>query len=85
MPEQIVVKIKEMHKNQIFIINDGENSLINFIADVRESPVAVEAAMPQIEQYLFNKKTKQAADAEIVRLRSLAKIDYLNASAPVVP
>jgi peptidyl-prolyl cis-trans isomerase C len=85
MPEPIVAKIKEMKKSQIFIVNDGENSLLNFITDVKDSPVTLKDAVPQIEQYLINSKTREVADAEIAHLRSLAKIEYLNASAPSVP
>jgi peptidyl-prolyl cis-trans isomerase C len=85
LPEPIVAKIKEMKKSQIFIVNDGENSLLNFITDVKDSPVALKDAVPQIEQYFINIKTREVADAEIAHLRSLAKIEYLNASAPVAP
>lgn len=85
LPEQVIAKLKEMQKGELFIINEGENSMINTIADIKDSPVTVKNAAPQIEQYLINKKTKEAADAEITLLRSMAKIEYLNASAPIAP
>jgi peptidyl-prolyl cis-trans isomerase C len=74
-----------MQKGQLFIVNEGENSMINSIADIKDSPVTAKNAAPQIEQYLLNKKTKEVADAEITHLRSMAKIEYLNASAPIAP
>jgi peptidyl-prolyl cis-trans isomerase C len=85
LPEQMVAKLKEMQKGQLFIVNEGENSMINSIADIKDSPVTAKNAAPQIEQYLLNKKTKEVADAEITHLRSMAKIEYLNASAPIAP
>jgi EpsD family peptidyl-prolyl cis-trans isomerase len=83
LPEQMVAKLKEMQKGQLFIVNEGENSMINLIANIKISPVSDKIAAPQIEQYLINKKTKEIAEAEITHLRAAAKIEYLGASAPV--
>ena len=82
MPEQIGDSVKEMHKGQVFIVNEGENSMINLITNIRISPVSAKAAEPQIEQFLVNKKVREAAETEIAHLRSSAKIEYINASAP---
>jgi EpsD family peptidyl-prolyl cis-trans isomerase len=79
LPELMVAKLNEMKKGQLFIVNEGENSMLNFINNVKDSPVTAKDAAPQIEQYLINKKSKEAADAEIKNLRSSAKIEYLNA------
>ena len=48
------------------------------VAEIRDNPVTLEVAGPQIEQFLFNKKNKDAADAELARLRASAKIEYLD-------
>ena len=85
LPEQVVAKLKEMHKGELFLFNEGENSVLNAITDVKDSPVTIKNAAPQIQQYLINKKNKEAAEAEITLLRSMAKIEYLNASAPIAP
>lgn len=82
LPEQIVAKLKEIKKGQLFIVNQGGNSLINSIIDIRNNFVTAEDAAPQIKQYLINKKSKDAVDAEVARLRSLAKIEYLNTPSP---
>ena len=82
LPEPIIAKFKEMKKGQLFLANDGERSMLNSIIDIKNSPVSAKEAEPQIEQYFINKKTKEAADAEITHLRTSAKIVYLNASAP---
>ena len=50
---------------------------------IKDSPITVTVAAPQIERYLVNQKYKQATDAEIARLRSLATIEYLNAQTSV--
>ena len=85
LPEQMVAKLKEMKRGQLFIVNEGENSMINSIVNIKDSPVSAKNAAPQIEQYLINRKTREAADAEIKHLRSSAKIEYLNAPAPAAP
>jgi EpsD family peptidyl-prolyl cis-trans isomerase len=84
-PEQMVAKLQDMKKGQLFIVNEGENSMLNSITDVKDRPITAENAAPQIAQYLSNKKAKEAADAEIKNLRSSAKIEYLNAPAPSAP
>jgi EpsD family peptidyl-prolyl cis-trans isomerase len=83
LPEQMAMKLKEMQKGQLFVVNEGENSMINLIANIKNSPVSDKIAAPQIEQYLVNKKIKEMVEAEIKHLRASAKIEYLGASAPV--
>lgn len=82
LPEPIVAKLKEMKKGQLFMVNEADRSMLNYIADIKSSPVSAKEAEPQIEQYLINKRTKDAVDAEVRHLRTTAKIEYLNASAP---
>lgn len=84
-------KLAAMSKGQLFIVREGERSLLVLLADVKDSPVSLDAATPQIEQFLANKKSKDAADAELKRLRASAKIEYFNKDAaattatPAVP
>ncbi|NHZ96901.1 peptidyl-prolyl cis-trans isomerase, EpsD family [Massilia sp. CCM 8734] len=86
---EMSAKLKSMPKNQLFIVKEGERSMLVSIVDVRDNPATLEVAAPQIEKFLFNKRTKDAADAELKRLRTAAKIDYLKAptlaAAPVAP
>jgi EpsD family peptidyl-prolyl cis-trans isomerase len=76
---EMSAKLKSMPKNQLFIVKEGERSMLVSIVDVRDNPATLEVAAPQIEKFLFNKRTKDAADAELKRLRTAAKIDYLKA------
>ena len=91
MPPELSAKLMAMQNGQIFAVREGERSLLVSIADVREAPVTVDVAAQQIEQFLMNKKNKDAADAELARLRATARIEYLNkdlvpdATAPAAP
>ncbi len=71
-------KLLAMPKGQLFIIKEGERSMLISIAEIKDAPVTLEAAKGQIEQFLFNKRNKEAADAELARLRAAAKIEYFN-------
>ena len=75
---ELVSKLVSMPKGQLFIIKEGERSMLISIAEIKEAPVTLEVAAPQIDQFLFNKKSKDATDAELKRLRATAKIEYLN-------
>ncbi|WP_307722063.1 EpsD family peptidyl-prolyl cis-trans isomerase [Pseudoduganella albidiflava] len=81
MPQQLSSRLQTMPKGQLFVVREGERSMLISIADMRDAPVTLEQATPQIEQFLTNKKNKEAADAELKRLRTAAKIEYLNKPA----
>lgn len=78
LPSEMAAVLREKGKNRVFIINEKENSLLISVNAIKDSPVSATTAAGQIEKYLINQKYKQATDAEIARLRSLAKIEYLN-------
>lgn len=78
LPSELVAKLLAMPKGQLFIIKEGERAMLISVAEIRDNPVTLEVAGPQIEQFLFNKKNKDAADAELARLRAAAKIEYLD-------
>lgn len=78
MPPELSSKLLTMPKGQLFIIREGERSLLMQIAEVKDSPATLDNSVAQIEQFLMNKKNKEAAEAELKRLRADAKIDYFN-------
>jgi peptidyl-prolyl cis-trans isomerase C len=82
LPQQMVAKLRAMHKGQKFIVDEGENSMINLITNIKTNPIAANTAAPMIEQYLYNQKISRAEKAEIAHLRASAKIEYLKASSP---
>ncbi len=73
-------RLLAMQKGQLFVVREGERSLLISIADVREAPVTLDVAAQQIEQFLMNKRSKERAAAEMARLRAGARIEYLNKS-----
>lgn len=75
---EMITKLQAMRKNQLFVIEAGEYSMLSSVYDVQPSPVTAEVAAPQIAQYLRNKKRQEIGDAELERLRASAKIEYLN-------
>lgn len=84
LPSEMAIMMREKGKGHIFIINEKVvNSLLISINTIKDSPITAIVAAPQIERYLVSQKYKQATDAEIARLRSSAKIEYLNTKAPV--
>ncbi|WP_242447301.1 EpsD family peptidyl-prolyl cis-trans isomerase [Nitrosomonas supralitoralis] len=82
LPVQLASMLREKGKGTIFIINEQENSLLISVNSIKDNPVSEATAAPQIERFLINQRYKEATDAEIARLRALAKIEYLNAEGP---
>ena len=76
--QQLSAKLLSMPKGQLFAVKEGDRAMLISIAEVRDAPVTLAIAAPQITQYLTNKKNKELAAAEIQRLRGTAKIAYLN-------
>ena len=75
---ELAAKLLSMPKGQLFLVQEGQRALLTSIDEVREAPVSLAIAAPQIAQYLANRKSKELAQAEIQRLRATARIDYLN-------
>lgn len=71
-------KLLGMPKGQLFSVREGERAMLLAVAEVRDAPVPLEVAAPQIEKYLLTNKNKEMAAAEVERLRQTAKIEYLN-------
>ncbi len=87
LPPQLTSRLLAMPKGQLFIIREGERSMLMSVAAVKDAPVTLDRATPQIEQFLVSKKNKELADVEIKRLRAGAKIEYTNKAdaAPATP
>lgn len=85
LPPELGNKLVSMKSGQLFIIKEGERSLLNTVVEIKDAPVTLETAASQIEQFLQNAKAKEAAAAEIARLRTAAKIEYLNKDVAAEP
>jgi len=77
LPPELTTKLLAMPKGQLFVIREGARSMLLQIADIKDAPVTLATATPQIEQFLLNKRNKETAEGELKRLRAAAKIDYL--------
>lgn len=84
----LVDRLLGMQKGDVFAVQEGNRALVIALQGVEDAPVTLALARPQIEQFLMKQRQKEAATAELMRLRADAKIDYLNpalATAPVKP
>ncbi|WEF35683.1 EpsD family peptidyl-prolyl cis-trans isomerase [Pseudoduganella chitinolytica] len=81
LPPELSARLQAMPKGQLFIIREGARSMLISINEIKDAPVTLEQASGQIEQFLFNKKNKEAAEAAVKQLRSTAKIEYMNQPA----
>lgn len=82
LPQEISARLQDLPKDHLFLVNEEGNTMFVSLVAVNDSPVTAKDAAPLIEQYLIKNKAKEMADTEIAHLRSLAKIEYLAASAP---
>lgn len=77
LPAGVGNRLQTLGRNRLFVMKDGERDLLCALTELRDSPVTADAAAPQIERYLMNKKMQEIAVAEITRLRSAAKLEYI--------
>lgn len=78
--KEISANLMSMPKGQLFLVREGQQYVLNVIANVQEAPVSLEVASPQIEQFLIAGKNKVSFTEEVARLRAVARIEYLNKS-----
>lgn len=78
LPPELIKTLKTMQKGQLFTVKEGARSLLISLHDVKDAAVTLAVATPQIEQFLMSKKSKEAGQAELARLRASAKIELLN-------
>jgi EpsD family peptidyl-prolyl cis-trans isomerase len=78
VPRQLSEKLLGMPKGQLFVVREGTRAMFVTVAEVKDAPVSLQVAMPQIEQFLMKRKNQELATDELKRLRSGASIVYLN-------
>ena len=78
LPPQILAKMQGPDKSALFLVHNDSKALLISVAAVKDMPVGEETARAEIAQFLANKRGQDAADAELKRLHSIAKIEYLN-------
>jgi len=78
VPPQLASRLLGMPKGRPFLVKDDTRALFIAVLDTRDAPVPPAAASSQIAQFLAGRKNKELAAAELQRLRSGARIEYLN-------
>jgi EpsD family peptidyl-prolyl cis-trans isomerase len=78
LPPELSKRLLAMPQGQLFLIKEGARSVLATVVDIKDAPLALDAVAPQIEQLLVSQRNKEAAEAELTRLRSAAKIVYFN-------
>lgn len=76
-PKEIANRLNKLHKGEIFLLKDGEYSLINLISDTQDNHLSLTEAVEIIRHFLLQQKIQDISKMEINRLRSLSKIEYV--------
>lgn len=77
-PESFSARMSKLEKGQIFMYQEANHGLINYIISTQPAPLTFEDASPMIRRHLQKLHSGQLAEAEIARLRTQAKIEYLH-------
>jgi peptidyl-prolyl cis-trans isomerase C len=72
----LLTRLQTMRKHQLFVVVAGPQTTIDALRDVRADPVPEAQALAQAEAALRESARARAEQAEIERLRGLAKINY---------
>ena len=85
LPMELVPQFARMKDGQLGMIPGPNGAAIIQLVQSQNAPLSQEQATPYIERYLKNKSRTELAEAEIKKLRSAAKIEYVgdfNATRP---
>lgn len=78
LPPQISERLKAEDKGKLFVIGMGPRTMLIMMNEIKDSPVSLAEATPQIENNLLNKARKEVAENEVKRLKADAKIEYID-------
>lgn len=89
VPAELLSKLNKMVIGDLIFINGNGRTMVGRMVEIKDMPISEADAKPLVERILSADKRKKAAEAEMTRLRSQAKIEYLNKkfepNASVVP
>lgn len=77
LPMELLPRFHQMKDGQIGMIPSRESVLLVQLVASRHEPMNEKAALPFIQQYLFNQRKVEAVDKELKSLREKAKIEYI--------
>jgi EpsD family peptidyl-prolyl cis-trans isomerase len=78
LPPELLSKLSKMAVGDLIFINANGRTVAGRLVETKQVPISDTDAKPLIERILTGQKRKQAAEAEMKRLRTAAKIEYLN-------
>ncbi len=74
---EVLPKLQAAKDGEIVVIVNGENYQVIRVAASKTEPVDEAAATPRIEQYLRNRRSREAVEKELKQLKAGAQIEYL--------
>lgn len=78
LPLELVARLRAMKEGDVLTIDDGAKGVVAVrIAAARPAPLDEASAAPLIESFLLARRSSEALDAEMKRLRAAARIEYL--------
>ena len=78
VPVELLEKFSKMVVGDLIFINGNGRTLVGRMLEIKDMPISDKDAKPLVERILSGEKRKKAAESEMARLRSSAKIVYLN-------
>jgi len=83
LPMEILPRLHQLKDGQAMTMTGAGGLTILFVAGSQTQPMTQEQARPVIERFLLNAKKREAAEAELKKLKEQVKIEYLGAYADV--
>lgn len=78
VPAELLEKLSKMVIGDLIFINGNGRTLVGRMIEIKDMPISDKDAKPLVERILSGEKRKKMAESELSRLRSMAKIEYLN-------
>jgi EpsD family peptidyl-prolyl cis-trans isomerase len=81
LPPPLLAKFGQMAVGDLIYINANGNNgrtMAVSLSEIKDVPISEKDSTPLIERIISEEKRKQTAEAEMKRLRSAAKIEYIN-------
>lgn len=78
VPGELLNKFSKMVVGDLIFINANGRTVVGRLVEVKDVPISEKDSKPLIQRIILSQKRKDVAEAELSRLRTAAKIEYLN-------
>ncbi|MFZ5484349.1 MAG: EpsD family peptidyl-prolyl cis-trans isomerase [Pseudomonadota bacterium] len=85
LPSELLARLKDMNPGQSLTLGKAGKLTVLILAGIEARPVTEAAARDMITRYLANAKKREKVEAELVKLRSQAKVEYQPPFAAAAP